>query len=79
MLLKPEVRYLPIAPPRLTGKTSYDQGIVAEAEQGYDLVIMVIMGTSEQWFLQRWLFSGVSDRVAGDAPCSVLLVRQSAC
>ena len=58
---------------KLGRSPSVDQAIVAEAEQGYD---MVIMGASERGFLERWLFSGISDRVADDAPCSVLLVRQ---
>ncbi|TVQ07075.1 MAG: amino acid permease [Leptolyngbya sp. DLM2.Bin27] len=58
---------------KLGQSDSVAHSIVTEAEQGYDLVIM---GASEQWFLQRWLFSGVADRVADDAPCSVLLVRQ---
>ncbi|WP_416674492.1 amino acid permease [Egbenema bharatensis] len=49
------------------------KGIVTEAKQDYDLVIM---GASKRWFLQRWLFSGNSDQVAEKAPCSVLLVRQ---
>lgn len=52
---------------------SVEQGILAEAGQGYDLVIM---GSSERWFLQRWLFSATADSVADKAPCSVLLVRQ---
>jgi basic amino acid/polyamine antiporter, APA family len=52
---------------------SVAEGIIKEAKQDYDLVIM---GASERWFLQRWLFSGNSDRVAEEAPCSVLLVRQ---
>ncbi|PSB67544.1 hypothetical protein C7B61_05605 [filamentous cyanobacterium CCP1] len=46
--------------------------ILAEAKQEYDLVIM---GASKQWALPRWLFGGKSDRVAEEAPCSVLLVR----
>ena len=58
---------------KLGRSPSVDQGIVAEAKQGYDLVIM---GASERWFLERWLFGGISDRVANDAPCSVLLVKQ---
>lgn len=52
---------------------SVTKGIISEAEQGYDLVIM---GASKRWFLQRWLFGGKSDRVAEKAPCSVLLSRQ---
>lgn len=58
---------------RVVQSSSIVEGIVEEAKQGYDLVIM---GASKRWFLQRWLFSAVSDRVAEKAPCSVLLVRK---
>ena len=51
---------------------SVTKSIVAEAKQEYDLVVM---GASERWALPRWLFGGKSDRVAEEAPCSVLLVR----
>ncbi|MBE9170608.1 hypothetical protein IQ238_24860 [Pleurocapsales cyanobacterium LEGE 06147] len=52
-----------------------------EAKQGYDLAIL---GASERWFLHQWLFGALSgaaapakrDRVAEEAPCSVLLVRK---
>ncbi|WP_072016221.1 amino acid permease [Leptolyngbya sp. KIOST-1] len=52
---------------------SVEQAILAEAAQGYDLVIV---GASQRWFAQRWLFSATADHVAEKAPCSVLLVRR---
>jgi len=44
-----------------------------EAKEGYDLLII---GASEQWFLRNWLFGAIPDRVAEQAPCSVLLVKK---
>ncbi|MBN1261317.1 MAG: amino acid permease [Anaerolineae bacterium] len=48
-------------------------GIVNEAAQGYDLLVI---GASEQWFLRNWLFGGIPDVVAQRVPCSVLLVKK---
>jgi amino acid transporter/nucleotide-binding universal stress UspA family protein len=49
------------------------EGILGEAEQGYDLLVI---GASEEWFLRNWLFGTIPDVVADRAPCSVLLVRK---
>jgi nucleotide-binding universal stress UspA family protein len=48
-------------------------GILNQAAQGYDLVII---GASEEWFLRNWLFGAIPDMVAERAPCSVLLVKK---
>ena len=48
-------------------------GILAAAEEGYDLIII---GASEEWFLKEMLFGSIPDRIADKAPCSVLLVRK---
>jgi APA family basic amino acid/polyamine antiporter len=53
--------------------SSVAKGILDEAKQSYDLAIL---GASERWFLPQWLFGAVSDGVAEQAPCSVLLVRK---
>jgi nucleotide-binding universal stress UspA family protein len=47
--------------------------ILAEAEQGYDLLLI---GASEEWFLKEMLFGSIPDRIADGASCSVLLVRK---
>lgn len=53
--------------------SSVVDGIVSEAEVGYDLLVM---GASEESFLAHWLFSPVPDVMAERVPCSVLLVRK---
>jgi amino acid transporter/nucleotide-binding universal stress UspA family protein len=47
--------------------------ILEEARQGYDLLVI---GASEEWFLRNWLFGAIPDEVAGNAACSVLLVKK---
>ncbi|MBN2002859.1 MAG: amino acid permease [Anaerolineae bacterium] len=49
------------------------EGVITEARQGYDLVII---GASEQWALRNWLFGSIPDSVAEAVPCSVLMVRK---
>ena len=47
--------------------------ILAEAARvAYDLIIV---GATEEPWLHNWLFGAIPNRVAGRAPCSVLLVR----
>ncbi len=50
------------------------EGILAEARRlDYDLLVI---GASEEWFFKNLLFGAIPDRVAEEAPCSVLLVRK---
>ncbi len=54
------------------------EGILTEAVEGsgqakYDLIAI---GASEEWFLKSLLFGSIPDRVAEEAPCSVLMVRK---
>jgi nucleotide-binding universal stress UspA family protein len=48
------------------------EAIAQEAAQGYDLVVI---GASDEWRWNNWLFGSIPDQVADQAPCSVLLVR----
>ncbi len=41
--------------------------------KGYDLIVV---GASEEWFLQHMLFGSIPDQIAEKAPCSVLMVRR---
>jgi nucleotide-binding universal stress UspA family protein len=63
---------------RLKRSDSVVEGILQEAASqeagaGYDLIAI---GASEEWFLKNLLFGSIPDRVANDAPCSVLMVRK---
>ncbi len=58
---------------RVVPSHSVVAGIVDEAAQGYDLLII---GASEEWFLRNWLFGSIPDVVAEQVSCSVLLVRK---
>ncbi len=58
---------------RVVQSPSVVSGILSEAGQGYDLLII---GASEEWFLSNWLFGAIPDVVAERAPCSVLLVKK---
>lgn len=63
---------------RLTCNDSIVDGIMEEAaqveeEDGYDLIAI---GASEEWFLKDLLFGSVTDQIADQAPCSVLMVRR---
>jgi amino acid transporter/nucleotide-binding universal stress UspA family protein len=58
---------------RVVQSPSVVSGILGEAGQGYDLLVI---GASEGWFLRNWLFGAIPDVVAERAPCSVLLVRK---
>jgi len=58
---------------RVVQSPSVVQGILSEASQGYDLLVI---GASEEWFLRNWLFGAIPDVVAERAPCSVLQVRK---
>lgn len=58
---------------RIVQSPSVVDGILTEAKQGYDLVVI---GASEEWFLHNWLFGSIPDVVAERASCSVLLVRK---
>ncbi len=58
---------------RVVQTPSVVAGILKEAEQGYDLLVI---GASEQWFLRNWLFGAIPDVVAERARCSVLLVKK---
>jgi amino acid transporter/nucleotide-binding universal stress UspA family protein len=50
------------------------EGILAETRRlDYDLLVI---GASEEWFFKHLLFGAIPDRVAEEAPCSVLLVRK---
>jgi APA family basic amino acid/polyamine antiporter len=63
---------------RLRDSDSVVEGILAESreangEEPYDLIAI---GASEEWFLRHLLVGSIPDRVARDAPCSVLMVRK---
>jgi len=58
---------------RVVQSPSVVEGILSEASQGYDLVLI---GASEEWFLHNWLSGAIPDLVAERAPCSVLQVRK---
>jgi amino acid transporter/nucleotide-binding universal stress UspA family protein len=58
---------------RTVRAVSIVDGIVREASDGYDLVVI---GASEEWFLRNWLVGSIPDVVAERAPCSVLMVRK---
>jgi amino acid transporter/nucleotide-binding universal stress UspA family protein len=63
---------------RLKRSDSVVEGILEEAASqedgaGYDLIAI---GASEEWFLKNLLFGSIPDRVADDAPCSVLMLRR---
>ena len=58
---------------RVVQSPSVVEGILSEASQGYDLVVI---GASEEWFLHNWLSGAIPDLVAERAPCSVLQVRK---
>lgn len=58
---------------RVVQAASVVAGVLNAAGEGYDLIII---GASEQWFLHNWLFGAIPDRIAEQAPCSVLLVKK---
>lgn len=58
---------------RVVRAQSVVAGVLNAAGEGYDLIIL---GASEQWFLRHWLFGAIPDRVAEQAPCSVLMVKK---
>lgn len=58
---------------RVVQSPSVVSGILSEAGQGYDLVVI---GASEEWFLRNWLFGAIPDVVTERVPCSVLLVKK---
>jgi len=64
---------------RLKCDESIVNGILAEFSQaeeqgeGYDLIVM---GASEEWFLRDLLFGSITDHVADNVSCSVLMVRK---
>jgi amino acid transporter/nucleotide-binding universal stress UspA family protein len=58
---------------RVVQSTSIVQGILHEAAQGYDLLVI---GASGEWFLRNWLLGAIPDVVAERAACSVLLARK---
>lgn len=58
---------------RVVQASSVVAGVLNAAAEGYDLIII---GASEQWFLHDWLFGAIPDRIAEQAPCSVLLVKK---
>jgi amino acid transporter/nucleotide-binding universal stress UspA family protein len=49
------------------------EAIIQHAHRDCDLVVI---GASEEWFFQHWLFGAIPDQVAARVPCSVLLVRR---
>jgi len=58
---------------RVVRAASVPEGILQEtARESYDLVVI---GASEEWISQTRLFGSVSDWIAEQVPCSVLLVR----
>lgn len=46
---------------------------VAEARRGYDLVVV---GVAEEWGLEPRMFAGEHERLAAEAPASLLIVRK---
>jgi nucleotide-binding universal stress UspA family protein len=65
-------------PPRFVTRLSHcdsvADGILEEAKrQRYDLLVV---GASEEWAEPDTLFGAVDDRLAQQAPCSVLMVRR---
>ncbi len=59
---------------RVVIDTDISQAIV-RASSGHDLIVM---GASNEWFLRRLLFGSIPDKVANQAPISVLMVRSKA-
>jgi CIC family chloride channel protein len=59
--------------PRVSRADSVAGGILEEAVQGYDLLIV---GVSEEGLLRNWLLGSIPEEVAEHAPCSLLLVRE---
>lgn len=57
---------------KVTVDSSVVGGILAEARQGYDLLVL---GASEERALHKWLMGAIPDLVAARAPCAVLLVK----
>jgi nucleotide-binding universal stress UspA family protein len=59
---------------RLMRSDSLVDGILDEVKSnGYDLIVI---GASEEWFLKDMLFGSITDQIAEEAPCSVLMVRR---
>ena len=59
---------------RLVREPAPAPAILAEARrESYDLLII---GASDEWWVRSWLFGAIPDRIAENAPCSVLLVRR---
>jgi nucleotide-binding universal stress UspA family protein len=58
---------------RVVRSPSIVQGILREAAQGYDLLVI---GASEEWVLRYWLLGTIPDVVAERATCSLLLVKK---
>lgn len=67
---------------RLKRSSSLETSLLEEARAGageedekepYDLIVI---GASQEWLLKDLLFGSIPDRIANQAPCSVLLVKQ---
>jgi amino acid transporter len=59
---------------RLMRSDSLVDGILDEVKSNsYDLIVI---GASEEWFLKDMLFGSITDQIAEEAPCSVLMVRR---
>jgi APA family basic amino acid/polyamine antiporter len=65
-------------PPFMTARLAHAPGVLAgilqeTKEQAYDLIVV---GASDEWLDSDKLFGVIDDRIAEEAPCSVLLVRR---
>jgi nucleotide-binding universal stress UspA family protein len=57
---------------RIVESDSLADGVLAEARDGHDLVVM---GVTQESVLRDWLARESADRIAESLPCSVLLLR----
>lgn len=73
-IIKDELKELPDwITPKVVKSTRIIASILKEARNNYDLIVI---GASEEWFMQNWLFGSIPDIVANRAPCSVLMVKK---
>jgi nucleotide-binding universal stress UspA family protein len=61
---------------RLKCRESVADGILEEATESDEEYDLIVIGASEEWFLQDLLFGSIPDQVANNVSCSVLMVRK---
>lgn len=59
--------------PLVVQSTQVVESILEKAKEDFDLIVI---GASEEWFMQNWLFGSIPDIIAERAPCSVLMVKK---